>query len=158
MPAPDPTPQPTDPPPLGATGGAVRLAPGVSVPAGVLDYSYTAASGPGGQNVNKVATRCVLRVRIADLPLKPWQAERLAALEPHLVTARVELLISGDKHRSQTRNREACLERLGELIMRAMVRPKVRRATKPTRGSRERRLKEKKHRGDVKKGRQGDHG
>lgn len=142
---------------MDATGGhGVRLAPGVEVPEAVLRFAFTTSGGPGGQNVNKVATRSVMRVALADLPLRDWQLARLRELASHLVTSDGELIISSGEHRSQSRNKDECLERLGELVRAAMVRPKVRRATKPTRGSKERRLSEKKRRGDMKRGRRGE--
>ncbi len=142
---------------MDATGGhGVRLAPGVEVPESALRFAFTTSGGPGGQNVNKVATRSVMRVTLSDLPLRDWQLARLRELASHLVTAEGELIISSGVHRSQSRNKDECVERLGELVRAAVVRPKVRRATKPTRGSKERRLSEKKRRGDMKRGRRGE--
>jgi ribosome-associated protein len=129
----------------------LRLAPGVYVPRGALTYTFTASGGPGGQNVNKRATRCQLRVALADLPLTPAQIGRLTRLAPSLVTDAGELLITADEHKSQGQNREEATRRLAELVRRALIAPKVRCPTKPTRGSRERRLKEKKSRGEVKR-------
>jgi ribosome-associated protein len=133
--------------------GHLRLAPGRTIPEGLLSFTFMPSSGPGGQNVNKVSTRCVMRVRLGDLPLSDAQRARLRALAPHLVTQSDELLVTGDEHRSQSQNKAACIERLGDLVRRALVAPKVRRATRPTRGAKERRLSEKKGRGEIKRGR-----
>jgi len=129
----------------------IRLCPGVIVPDAALAFTFVSSSGPGGQNVNKRATKASLRVRLVDLPMPPAPLDRLrAAAGPYLV-GDGELLITADEFRSQERNRSACIERLSTLVRQAMVRPKTRRATKPTRGSKERRLSEKKRRGDIKK-------
>lgn len=128
----------------------VAVAPGVRVPAAVLRFSFVRASGPGGQNVNKRSTAAELRVSLADLPIAPGARLRLADAASHLVTADGELIIECDEHRSQERNRGGCLERLRELVVRALAVPKVRRKTRPSRGSKERRLSEKKHRGATK--------
>lgn len=133
--------------------GGVELAPGVVVAEQALGFTFTTSTGPGGQNVNKRATRCVLRVALADLPLHPEAIERLRHAAGHLVTDAGDLVISGGRERSQERNREDCLARLRELLIAAMVRPKVRRKTKPTRGSKERRLSAKKMRGEIKNSR-----
>ena len=129
---------------------AVRLAPGLSVPEGVLTFTFSSSSGPGGQNVNKRATKCLLRVPLAALPLTAAQAGRLRRLAPSAVTDAGELLITGDEHRSQPRNKSECIDRLRDLVRRSLVAPKVRRATKPTRGSKERRLAAKKRTGETK--------
>ena len=131
----------------------VEIAPRVRVPDAVLRFSFSSSSGPGGQNVNKRATKCELRVRIDDLPIHPEARERLAHSASHLVTASGELIIEADDQRTQERNRGSCLERLRELVVHAMVRPKVRKKTKPSRGARERRIQEKKTRSGIKKNR-----
>lgn len=137
----------------------IRLAPGVVIPEQAADFSYVSSSGPGGQNVNKRATKCVLRVSIEAVPMSPIQRDRLRSNGRLYLTTGDELVISADEHRSQERNREACVERLGELVRRSLAVPKVRRATKPTRGSKERRLREKKQASARKEGRrsQNDH-
>jgi ribosome-associated protein len=134
-------------------GGLVRLAPGVAIPEGLLRYAFTTSSGPGGQNVNKRATRAELRVMLTDLPMHPQALQRLAALAGRRVTDAGELIIESDVHRSQGRNRDECLERLCELVREAQVKPKVRRPTKPSAGSKRRRIEAKKRRGDIKRGR-----
>lgn len=129
----------------------VRLAPGVRVPPAVLRFSFVASGGPGGQNVNKRSTKAVLRVAVRDLNLPEEAGERLRALAPHWLTREDELVIACEGTRSQHRNREACLEMLGEAVRRAMVRPKSRRPTRPSRGAVERRLESKKQRSDLKR-------
>jgi len=129
----------------------LRLAPGIVVPEGVVEFTFVASGGPGGQNVNKRATKCQLRVRLADLPLNHAQMGRLVRLAGAAVTASGDVVIVANEHRSQGQNKAACIDRLGELVRRAMVAPKVRRPTKPSRGSKERRLEEKKSRGEIKR-------
>ncbi|MBM4108157.1 MAG: aminoacyl-tRNA hydrolase [Phycisphaerae bacterium] len=133
--------------------GGVELAPGVTVPEQALSFTFTTSTGPGGQNVNKRATRCVLRIALADLPLHPEAVERLRHAAGHRVTDAGDLVISGGRERTQERNRDDCLARLRELLVAAMVRPKTRRRTRPTRGSKERRLSSKKRRGEIKRSR-----
>lgn len=134
----------------------VRLAPGVVVRDDALRFTFASSSGPGGQNVNKKATKAVLRVRVADLPLRPPAAHRLREQAARYLTAEDELVIAADEERSQERNKSEAIARLSDLVKRAMVAPKVRRATRPSRGSKERRLAAKKHRGETKRGRRGE--
>ena len=117
----------------------------------MLEFSFVASAGPGGQNVNKRATKAQLRVRLADLPLTHAQQGRLARLAGSLLTASGDLLIIADDRRSQGQNKSACVDRLSALVKQALVAPKVRRPTKPSRGSKERRLQEKKVRGQIKR-------
>lgn len=135
--------------------GGIPVAPGVRMAPGLLAFSFASSSGPGGQNVNKRATKAELRVRLVDIPIPPDARERLAVLAGRRLTEAGELLIAADEYRSQGRNRDACLERLRELIVRAQVRPKRRRPTRPSRGSVERRLEEKKRRSARKQSRGG---
>ncbi len=128
----------------------LHLAPGVWVEARALRYTYVASSGPGGQNVNKRSTKAVLRVAVGDLGLRPGVADRLRALAGHRLTGDDEILLSSDEHRSQRRNKEACTDILRALLVEASVRPKIRRPTKPTRGSVERRIDSKKQRSQIK--------
>ncbi len=130
----------------------VRLAPGVAVRPDALRFTFVSSSGPGGQNVNKRATRAVLRVRLDDLPLPPGARGRLRRLGArHLAGEKGELVIAADEYRSQSRNRAACVERLADLVERSLHAPKPRRATKPTKGSVERRIAAKKRRGETKR-------
>jgi ribosome-associated protein len=140
--------------------GGVEIAPGLRVPEAALRFSYAQASGPGGQNVNKRATKAVLRIALDDLPLSPRVLARVRRLgrgwlvgDPDAGTP-AELVIMADEHRSQRRNREACLERLRALLVRAMAKPKPRIPTRPGRGAIERRLRAKREQADKKRRRQ----
>ena|GEM_PF-153153 len=140
------------PPPVDADPtSSLRLAPGLFLPESLVEYSFSSSSGPGGQNVNKRATRCQLRVRLADLPLTQAQLGRLTRLAPSFVTNEGDLLITADEHRSQGQNKAEAEDRLKDLFKRALIAPKPRRPTKPSRGSKERRLTEKKVRGEIKR-------
>lgn len=118
-----------------------------------FDFSFVSSGGPGGQNVNKRATKCVMRLAVTALALTPNQLDRLRGLAGSLLTTGDELVITSDEHRSQERNRSECIDRLAELVRRALVVPKVRRKTKPSRGAKERRISEKKRTGEIKRGR-----
>jgi ribosome-associated protein len=128
----------------------VHLAPGVWAPSRALRYSFVQSSGPGGQNVNKRSTKAVLRVALADLGLRDEVAERLRSGAGHRLTQEDELVLSSDEHRSQRRNREACLDLLRALLVEASRRPKKRKPTKPSRGAVQRRIDEKKQRSETK--------
>jgi ribosome-associated protein len=143
---------PVDPdPPI----SGLRLAPGLILPEALLTYTFVASGGPGGQNVNKRATKCQLRVRLSDLPLTHAQLGRLIRLAGAAATDAGDLVIVSSEHRSQGQNKAECEHRLADLVRRALVTPKVRRATKPSRGSKERRLQDKKSRSEIKSRRRG---
>lgn len=131
----------------------IQLARGVRIPAGALRWTYARSGGPGGQNVNKRATKAVLRVPIGVLGLTEAAAERLRSLGSHYVTADDELVIACDESRERPRNRRACLARLAALVAGALPPPKPRYRTRPTRGSIERRITQKKQRGQTKRSR-----
>jgi len=107
-------------------------------------------SGPGGQNVNKVATAVELRFDVRASSLADDVKERLAALAGSRMTSEGVMVIDSREHRTQAQNRAAARERLATLIERASQRPKKRRATKPRAGAREKRIQTKKRRGRVK--------
>ncbi|MFK7883309.1 MAG: alternative ribosome rescue aminoacyl-tRNA hydrolase ArfB [Phycisphaerales bacterium] len=129
----------------------VSLAPGIRVAESSLRVVFVRSSGPGGQNVNKRATKAQMRILIDDIPLPLAARARLVRLARGSINDAGELLVQDDSTRSQGRNRDACLTRLREYVMRAMVPPKVRRKTKPTKGSVQRRLNEKKRRSETKR-------
>ncbi|MCK5805042.1 MAG: aminoacyl-tRNA hydrolase [Lentisphaeria bacterium] len=130
----------------------IRIAPNVSVDESELAFSFTRASGPGGQNVNRVQTAVELRFDVRHSPGVPVSvALRLRALVPHLVTRDGVVIIQAQRFRTQNRNRDDAVERLTELLKRAAAPPKKRHKTRPTRASKERRIAAKKNRSDTKK-------
>ncbi|HVG93360.1 MAG TPA: alternative ribosome rescue aminoacyl-tRNA hydrolase ArfB [Planctomycetota bacterium] len=126
----------------------------VRIPAAEIDLSYASSSGPGGQNVNKVASKAVLRWNPGrSVALSPEdRAFALERLAPRL-TNDGDLVLSSDRNRDQPRNVEDVLERLRDLLRAALLRPRRRKATRPTRAARERRLHAKKARSETKRGR-----
>jgi ribosome-associated protein len=126
----------------------------IAIPDDEFIWSYVRAGGPGGQNVNKVSSKALLRWNAAGSPSVPDVVKsRLLALNRKRITATGDLLITGQRFRDQERNRMDCLEKLAEIIREAATLPKQRRATKPTRGSHRRRLAAKKHRSTIKSNR-----
>ena len=120
-----------------------------------LQEKFVVATGPGGQNVNKVATAVQLRFNAGESPnLQPYIVRRLQEIAGRLMTTRGVIILTANSYRSQDRNRQDARERLSELIRRATVIPKYRRPTKPTKGSKLRRLDNKRKR-SIRKGQRG---
>lgn len=122
----------------------LEISPGLVISDSELTLSFVRASGPGGQNVNKVASAVQLRFDLhANTTLDEGVKGRLRALAGRRLTDDGAILIIARNHRTQEQNRREALERLSDLINRALPAPKMRRATKPTRAARERRLDSK---------------
>jgi len=129
------------------------VTPAIQIPETELSERFVRASGPGGQNVNKVATAVELRFDVARSALPGDVKARLATLAGKRMTADGVLTIDSRAHRTQAQNRAEARERLTELLRRAAVSPKNRRKTRPTKAARERRLVSKEQRSGVKAGR-----
>jgi ribosome-associated protein len=125
----------------------------VVVPDEALEERFVRASGPGGQNVNKVATAVQLRFDPARSGLTDEVRERLRSLAGSRVTDEGILVVDAREHRTQSQNRDEARARLAELIRRALVRPKRRRKTRPSRASQQRRVDVKKRHGQQKRAR-----
>ena len=123
------------------------------LPEDALEERFLAATGPGGQNVNKVATAVQMRLDVFALRLHPEVYGRLKELAGSRWTKEGEILVTARAHRTQDANRQEARERLAELVGRAHIRPVKRKATKPSRAAKAKRVDEKKGRSAVKAGR-----
>ncbi len=133
------------------------VSPGVTIPEDEFTVSFSRSGGPGGQNVNKVASKaevrwCPAQSRALSDDDRRWLLSRLGSR----LTQQGELVVISTKTRDQLRNRADAEAKLAEIVRVALVRPKPRRATRPSRGAKERRLREKKVRSDLKRTRRGD--
>lgn len=127
----------------------------ISIPQDELHFTYARSSGAGGQNVNKVNSKAVLRWLPATSRAMPEPVRaRFMARYGSKLNAEGELIIASERHRDQGRNAADCLDKLREMIASVWRAPKKRVATKPTFGSKQRRIKAKKARGEIKAGRQ----
>ena len=132
----------------------IEITPFLQIDERELQIDFVRASGPGGQNVNKVATAAQLHFDVRASSLPEEVKERLTQLAGKRITSEGMLLIEARRFRAQEQNREDAIQRFVELVRKALVKPKARKKTKPTRASKEVRIKEKKRRGEIKKMRQ----
>ncbi|CAH1648190.1 Peptidyl-tRNA hydrolase ArfB [Hyphomicrobiales bacterium] len=133
----------------------IQVTPSIAIDESEIEESFVRASGPGGQHVNKVSSAVQIRFDARRSPSLPNEvAIRLMKLAGSKLTQDGIIVIVAQTHRSQKRNREEAVERLLEMIRGSAVKPTVRRATKPTKASKERRLASKERRSGVKTGRQ----
>lgn len=132
------------------------ITPSITIPREEFTFTFARAGGPGGQNVNKVSSKVVLRWQPATSPSLPEAVKaRFLTQQRHRLTNDGDLLITSQRSRDQAKNIDDSLEKLRGLILEALHPPKPRRPTKPSRGSRERRLHAKKLRSQTKAGRRG---
>ena len=133
----------------------LRITRSIAIDEDDIEFDFVRASGPGGQNVNKLSTAAQMRYDTKRLTLPEDMALRLERLAGQRMTKDGVIVIRADRFRTQERNRADALERLEQLLKASLVRPIPRRATRPTLGSKKRRLEGKKRRGDIKAGRSG---
>ena len=139
-----------------AAGGPLRVNATLVLPPDDLRVEFARSGGPGGQNVNKVETKVVLRFSVpGSRSLAAGQKERLRNVLASRLTTAGEILVSAERFRDRARNLEDARERLARMLAKALVPPKVRRPTRPTRGSVSRRLDSKRKRSNTKRERGG---
>ena len=128
---------------------------GLTIPDEELEWSYARSGGPGGQNVNKVSSKAILRWSVARscvaIPLSAWT--RMKARFPSRFTVDGEVLVSSQKYRDQERNRLDCEEKLAEMVRESLVEPTPRKASKPSRSARRRRVDDKRRLSEKKQSR-----
>lgn len=123
---------------------AIRIAEGIEIPMSEIAEEYSRASGPGGQHVNKTETRVTLRFPLAHTASVPEQHRaRMLAKLAHRITKAGELLVSTDRHRDRSQNQREAYARLAQILRGAYAIPRPRKKTRPSKGSKERRLTQK---------------
>jgi ribosome-associated protein len=134
----------------------IAVSPTVTIPDDELRWEYARSGGPGGQNVNKVASKATLRWAVAgSVAISPDVKARLRAAHPSHHTAEGEFLVTSQEYRDQERNRQRCEEKLAAMVLAALTPPKPRKKTKPSKASQRRRLEDKKRQGEKKSTRRG---
>jgi ribosome-associated protein len=132
----------------------LQISTNITIPAAELRLSFARSSGPGGQNVNKVSSKAVLHWDVLNSPsLPPDVRARFVQTYPTRITNAGGIVIHSEEFRDQPKNIQACYDKLRTMITAVLRPPKKRRATKPTKGSKVRRLNEKKQRSQTKAGR-----
>lgn len=132
----------------------IEIAPGIRIEDRDLHFEFTRAAGPGGQNVNKVASAVQLRFDVRASSLPQAVKSRLVHLAGRRMTREGALIVEARRFRTQAQNKEDALTRLTELVRRAARPPRARRPTKPTKSAKDKRVDEKKRRGEIKRRRQ----
>jgi ribosome-associated protein len=118
----------------------------ISIPESEFEWSFVRSGGPGGQNVNKVASKAVLRWHVAGTQsLPPEVRSRFQIQQRHRITTEGDLVLSSQRYRDQDRNRTDCLEKLRAMVLQALAVPKARKKTKPGKAAHQRRLTAKRH-------------
>jgi ribosome-associated protein len=121
----------------------LRITPHIAIPRSELRFTFVRSSGPGGQNVNKVASKAVLRWSVRHSEAIPDDVRSRLIARARQINDRGELVLTSQRYRDQGRNIDDCLEKLKALVLTATKKPPVRRKTKPTRASKEKRLDKK---------------